>query len=146
VYKALVEKTKSTPGAKVENNKFCLSVHFRCVDEKVGSALLRLGMPATSTQEEQLLAFIILQHSSLHHARAVNLSSPAILTTTLMIYLQRWNALAEQVKAVIKDYPKLKLTQGRKVISTSDHELIISKLSFTETVDQLSLPVIVVVH
>uniref|UniRef100_A0A0E0NL31 Trehalose 6-phosphate phosphatase n=1 Tax=Oryza rufipogon TaxID=4529 RepID=A0A0E0NL31_ORYRU len=34
VYKTLVEKTKSTPGAKVENNKFCLSVHFRCVDEK----------------------------------------------------------------------------------------------------------------
>ncbi|KAG8072428.1 hypothetical protein GUJ93_ZPchr0006g43441 [Zizania palustris] len=62
VYKALVEKTKSTPGAKVENNKFCLSVHFRCVDEK------------------------------------------------------RWNALGEQVKAVIKEYPKLKLTQGRKVL------------------------------
>lgn len=61
VYKVLAEKTKSTPGAKVENNKFCLSVHFRCVDEK------------------------------------------------------RWNFLAEQVKAVIKDYPMLELTQGRKV-------------------------------
>ncbi|RXI09329.1 hypothetical protein DVH24_033946 [Malus domestica] len=35
VYRLLVDKTKSTPGAKVENNKFCLSVHFRCVDEKV---------------------------------------------------------------------------------------------------------------
>ncbi|KAG5534217.1 hypothetical protein RHGRI_022372 [Rhododendron griersonianum] len=35
VYKALLEKTKFTPGAKVEHNKFCLSVHFRCVDEKV---------------------------------------------------------------------------------------------------------------
>ncbi|KAA3476681.1 putative trehalose-phosphate phosphatase D [Gossypium australe] len=35
VYKALVEKTKSIPGAKVENNKFCVSVHYRCVDEKV---------------------------------------------------------------------------------------------------------------
>ncbi|KAB2597387.1 trehalose-phosphate phosphatase J [Pyrus ussuriensis x Pyrus communis] len=34
VYRLLVDKTKSTPGAKVENNKFCLSVHFRCVDEK----------------------------------------------------------------------------------------------------------------
>lgn len=34
-YKALVEKTKDTTGARVENNKFCLSVHFRCVDEKV---------------------------------------------------------------------------------------------------------------
>ncbi|KAI8540786.1 hypothetical protein RHMOL_Rhmol08G0012000 [Rhododendron molle] len=35
VYKALLEKTKFTRGAKVEHNKFCLSVHFRCVDEKV---------------------------------------------------------------------------------------------------------------
>lgn len=35
VFKRLVETTKSTPGAKVENNKFCASVHFRCVDEKV---------------------------------------------------------------------------------------------------------------
>ncbi|GFY80262.1 haloacid dehalogenase-like hydrolase (HAD) superfamily protein [Actinidia rufa] len=35
VYKALLEKTKSTSGAKVEHNKFCVSVHFRCVDEKV---------------------------------------------------------------------------------------------------------------
>uniref|UniRef100_J3MCJ3 Trehalose 6-phosphate phosphatase n=1 Tax=Oryza brachyantha TaxID=4533 RepID=J3MCJ3_ORYBR len=61
-YKALMEKTKSTPGARVENNKFCLSVHFRCVDEK------------------------------------------------------RWNPLAEQVKAVLRDYPELKLTQGRKVL------------------------------
>lgn len=35
VHRALLEKTNSIPGAKVENNKFCLSVHFRCVDEKV---------------------------------------------------------------------------------------------------------------
>lgn len=35
VYKELVEQTKSTPGAMVENNKFCVSVHFRRVDEKV---------------------------------------------------------------------------------------------------------------
>ncbi|THF97598.1 hypothetical protein TEA_007600 [Camellia sinensis var. sinensis] len=62
VYKVLLEKIKSTPGAKVENNKFCLSVHYRCVDEK------------------------------------------------------SWNALAEQVKSVLNDYPKLKLTQGRKVL------------------------------
>ncbi|KAF8411486.1 hypothetical protein HHK36_004038 [Tetracentron sinense] len=62
VYKALLEKTKSTPGAKVENNKFCVSVHFRCVDE------------------------------------------------------MRWRSLAEQVKSVLKEYPKLRLTQGRKVL------------------------------
>ncbi|KAL4311293.1 hypothetical protein GQ457_01G011780 [Hibiscus cannabinus] len=62
VYKALVEKTKSIGGAKVENNKFCVSVHFRCVDEK------------------------------------------------------SWAVLAEQVRSVLNQYPKLKLTQGRKVL------------------------------
>ncbi|XP_072978712.1 probable trehalose-phosphate phosphatase 6 [Typha angustifolia] len=62
VYEILLEKTKTTPGAKVENNKFCVSVHFRCVDEK------------------------------------------------------RWSNLADQVKSVLKEYPKLRLTQGRKVL------------------------------
>jgi trehalose 6-phosphate phosphatase len=63
VYAALVSQVEpSIPGAKVENNKFCLSVHFRCVGE---------------------------------HA---------------------WAALFEQVRAVLKDYPGLRLTQGRKVL------------------------------
>ncbi|CAL9101491.1 unnamed protein product [Musa textilis] len=62
VYKTLLERTKSTAGAKVENNKFCVSVHFRCVDEK------------------------------------------------------SWGALIEQVRSVMKEYPKLRLTQGRKVL------------------------------
>ncbi|KAL6573310.1 hypothetical protein OROHE_001769 [Orobanche hederae] len=34
VHKSLVEKMKYIPGAIVENNKFCLSVHYRCVEEK----------------------------------------------------------------------------------------------------------------
>ncbi|KAG6400251.1 hypothetical protein SASPL_137076 [Salvia splendens] len=34
VYKALIEQVKHIPGAKVENNRFCLSVHYRCVEEK----------------------------------------------------------------------------------------------------------------
>lgn len=62
VYKALLEKTKSVPGSKVENNRFCVSVHFRCVDEK------------------------------------------------------SWTTLAEQVRTVLKEYPKLRLTPGRKVL------------------------------
>ncbi|KAK4394244.1 putative trehalose-phosphate phosphatase J [Sesamum angolense] len=41
VYKALLEVTKSTPGARVENNKFCVSVHFRCVDEMKWSELAK---------------------------------------------------------------------------------------------------------
>ncbi|XP_066376100.1 probable trehalose-phosphate phosphatase 8 [Miscanthus floridulus] len=61
-YRALEEKTKDTPGARVENNKFCLSVHFRCVDEK------------------------------------------------------SWSSLADKVKAVLRDFPELKLTEGRKVL------------------------------
>ncbi|KAJ7956843.1 Trehalose 6-phosphate phosphatase [Quillaja saponaria] len=62
VYKKLVENTKSTPGAMVENNKFSISVHFRCVEEK------------------------------------------------------KWSELAQQVRSVLKEFPKLRLTQGRKVL------------------------------
>lgn len=62
VFKVLVEKMKTIPGARVENNKFCLSVHFRCVDD------------------------------------------------------EKWPELAEQVKEVLSDYPKLKMTNGRKVL------------------------------
>ncbi|EPS71945.1 hypothetical protein M569_02812 [Genlisea aurea] len=34
VCKILTAKMDTIPGALVENNKFCLSVHFRCVDEQ----------------------------------------------------------------------------------------------------------------
>ncbi|GAB4847299.1 hypothetical protein Ancab_026343 [Ancistrocladus abbreviatus] len=62
VCKVLLEKTKSILGAKVEHNKFCVSVHFRCVDEK------------------------------------------------------KWTELANEVRSVMKGYPKLRLSQGRKVL------------------------------
>ncbi|KAK4758331.1 hypothetical protein SAY87_019632 [Trapa incisa] len=62
VYQILLEMMESIPGAKVETNKYCLAVHFRCVDEN------------------------------------------------------KWSVLAEQVRSVLKGYPKLKLTHGRKVI------------------------------
>ncbi|XP_010477481.1 PREDICTED: probable trehalose-phosphate phosphatase C [Camelina sativa] len=62
VVNVLKEKTKCIPGATVEHNKFCLSVHFRRVDEK------------------------------------------------------GWAALAEQVRLVLIDYPKLRLTHGKKVL------------------------------
>lgn len=35
VFRTLVENTKEIKGAKVENHKFCASVHYRNVDEKV---------------------------------------------------------------------------------------------------------------
>uniref|UniRef100_A0ACD5XKT9 Uncharacterized protein n=1 Tax=Avena sativa TaxID=4498 RepID=A0ACD5XKT9_AVESA len=61
VTQRLVEETRHVPGAKVENNKFCVSVHFRCVDEK------------------------------------------------------SWASLAETVKCVVREYPKLRVSQGRMV-------------------------------
>ncbi|KAL5569944.1 hypothetical protein UlMin_026519 [Ulmus minor] len=62
VYGTLVESTKGIEGAKVENNKFCVSVHYRNVDEK------------------------------------------------------SWNLVAQCVHDTLKDYPRLKLTHGRKVL------------------------------
>ncbi|KAJ6735709.1 TREHALOSE-PHOSPHATE PHOSPHATASE C-RELATED [Salix viminalis] len=62
VYNVLLERTKCIPGAKVEDNKFCISVHFRRVEEKM------------------------------------------------------WATLVERVRSVLNDYPKLRLTQGRKVL------------------------------
>ncbi|KAK3128762.1 hypothetical protein QOZ80_6BG0466010 [Eleusine coracana subsp. coracana] len=91
-YRALVDKTKATPGARVENNKFCLSVHFRCVDEK------------------------------------------------------RWSPLAEQVKAVLRDFPELKLSEGRKVLEIRPSimwdkgravEFVLKSLGFDDRTDVL---------
>ncbi|GLT40286.1 hypothetical protein SLA2020_144320 [Shorea laevis] len=62
VFNSLVESTKEIKGAKVENNKFCVSVHFRNVEEK------------------------------------------------------SWETVAQCVHDVIKNYPRLRLTHGRKVL------------------------------
>lgn len=35
VFGLLVDKVKGIDGARVENNKFCVSVHYRNVNEKV---------------------------------------------------------------------------------------------------------------
>ncbi|CAN4077922.1 unnamed protein product [Withania somnifera] len=62
VFRTLVEKTKDIRGAKVENHKFCASVHYRNVDEN------------------------------------------------------NWPVIAQYVHDVLKDYPQLRLTHGRKVL------------------------------
>ena len=49
VSKALEEKTRAIPGAKVENNRFCVSVHFRRVDEKVRERNLHQNAPFSSS-------------------------------------------------------------------------------------------------
>lgn len=35
VFRSLVENTKDIEGVKVENHKFCASVHYRNIEEKV---------------------------------------------------------------------------------------------------------------
>ncbi|XP_059624846.1 trehalose-phosphate phosphatase A-like [Cornus florida] len=62
VFRSLVEITKDIKGAKVENNKFCISVHYRNVDEK------------------------------------------------------SWTTIGQAVHEILEDYPRLRLTHGRKVL------------------------------
>ncbi|KAL8552543.1 hypothetical protein ACS0TY_001291 [Phlomoides rotata] len=62
VFKSLVEITKDIVGATVENNKFCVSVHYRNVDEK------------------------------------------------------SWIVVGQSVEEILKGYPHLRLTHGRKVL------------------------------
>ncbi|KAH1074807.1 hypothetical protein J1N35_027135 [Gossypium stocksii] len=62
VFNSLVNSTKEIKGAKVENNKFCVSVHYRNVDEK------------------------------------------------------NWKTVAQCVHDVIRNYPRLRLSHGRKVL------------------------------
>lgn len=62
VFRSLVETTKDIKGAKVENNKFCVSVHYRNVDDK------------------------------------------------------SWDLVGQCVHDVLKGYPRLRLTHGRKVL------------------------------
>ncbi|XP_051143202.1 trehalose-phosphate phosphatase A-like [Andrographis paniculata] len=62
VYRSLVEITKNIAGAKVENNKFCVSVHYRNVEE------------------------------------------------------QCWTTVGQSVEGILKNYPRLRLTHGRKVL------------------------------
>lgn len=88
VYKALVEKTKFIQGSRVENNTFTLSVHYRCVEQKVIRKTLHL-----------VVSFIVDNKSYF-----------------LLNYLQIWNSLSELVRSVLSDYPELRLTVGRKVL------------------------------
>ncbi|KAG6491791.1 hypothetical protein ZIOFF_046729 [Zingiber officinale] len=98
VYKALLDRTKSTPGARVENNKFCVSVHFRSVDEKASYHFtLATNFLVYGSNEKQ---FCKVNEVQLIPCQ----------------FMQNWGALIEQVRYVLKEYPRLRLTQGRKVL------------------------------
>lgn len=88
VNKSLVEATRSIKGAIVENNKFCVSVHYRNVDKKVELDRLKFPCPLTSSSEDSSLACFVSQD---------------------------WKLVTELVDGVLKAFPRLKVTTGRKV-------------------------------
>lgn len=94
VCNALIESTKSIKGASVEHNKFCVTVHFRRVNEEY------------------------------------------------------WEVLAERVQNVLKDYPTLTLTHGRKVLEVRPCiswdkgkavEFLLKSLGYKDTGDVIPL-------
>lgn len=101
VLKSLVETTKDIEGAKVENNKFCVSVHYRNVDEKVISIIL--------SQWDFLSLYLAQQWD---HNKTNTSCLPLF---TLHFCFQYWAVVAQRVHDILKNYPRLRLTHGRKV-------------------------------
>jgi trehalose 6-phosphate phosphatase len=99
VHDLLAAKVAAIPGAKVEDNKFCLSVHFRCVDGEVGTCSCWVN------SDMCYLVLPALLNNWLDVADQLSVSSG-----------QKWGALFDLVRSVLKEYPKLRLTQGRKVL------------------------------
>ncbi|KAM0849304.1 hypothetical protein ACQ4PT_053812 [Festuca glaucescens] len=97
VSKSLLEVTSGIEGASVENNKFCVSVHYRNVDEKVNIMSIRqFDGPAPS-----LLLWMYLQ---IH------------LTFLHVCCSQDWKLVARLVNEVLEGFPRLKVTNGRMVL------------------------------
>ncbi|KAL0326533.1 UNVERIFIED_CONTAM: putative trehalose-phosphate phosphatase F [Sesamum angustifolium] len=94
VYRTFVEITKDIKGAKVGNHKFCVSLHYRNVDEN------------------------------------------------------SWPLIAQYVHDILKDYPRLRLTHGRKVLEVRPvidwHkgravEFLLESLGFSNSSDVLPI-------
>lgn len=105
VFRSLVEITKDIIGATVENNKFCVSVHYRNVDEKV-------WLFTKQTLFDFLFRLVLFTYlEGILFADLFTL----LLELYLNFYIQNWNVVAQCVNDVLKDYPSLRLTHGRKV-------------------------------
>lgn len=97
IFRILVEITKDIQGAKVENHKFCVSVHYRNVEENV----------SVGCNHEELISFFHLNHFII------------FFFFFLLNELQNWTTIGQRVHDVLKDYPLLRSTHGRKVCMTS---------------------------
>lgn len=91
VFKILTENTKDIKGAMVENHKFCTSVHYRNVDENVSYHKLLILLFCIDS------CFAYAISSDVFHLRQI------------------WPTVAQCVHDILKDYPRLHLTHGRKV-------------------------------
>ncbi|KAG4392325.1 hypothetical protein GLYMA_04G119700v4 [Glycine max] len=95
----LMECTEDIEGATVENNKFCVSVHYRNVDEEV--FLLCKGMGEGYCTQPYLCHMLRSCFSIRIHNQPVTKS---------------WQIVGQRVYDVLKEYPRLRLTHGRKVL------------------------------
>lgn len=115
VFRTLVENTKGIKGAKVENHKFCASVHYRNVDEKVPDYFFLIAQITNITAYISLLAYMFGWITVIKNNARVWLTFGWFW---LLIWLQNWSTIAQRVHDVLKDYPRLRLTHGRKVITS----------------------------
>ncbi|KAG8071729.1 hypothetical protein GUJ93_ZPchr0006g43112 [Zizania palustris] len=89
VTKSLLQVVSGIEGAAVENNKFCVSVHYRKVAEKVktGPHLFLFCFQATASSSDNVASC-----------------------------LQDWELVARLVNEVLEAFPRLKVTNGRMVL------------------------------
>jgi trehalose 6-phosphate phosphatase len=59
VYRTLTARMEAIAGARVEHNKYCLSVHFRCVQEEVR----RVTIVQARSRRIDALQFCLLRRS-----------------------------------------------------------------------------------
>lgn len=102
VFGLLVDKVKGIDGARVENNKFCVSVHYRNVNEKVENFNLlktRCGMENHAG-------------TSRWHVHRFTASDEFDF---FFFSFKDWALVARCTDDVLKAYPRLRLSHGRKV-------------------------------
>lgn len=110
VFRSLLESTKHIKGANVENNKFCVSVHYRNVDEKVRVIL------STRVELDISNSFFVPNNNG-------------FVFMCFFGLFQYWTTIAQCVETTLKDYPCLRLTHGRKVcLNDGLQTYLISKL------------------
>ena len=113
-----MEGTSGIEGARVENNKFCVSVHYRNVTEKVKlcatnfhlSGLLSL----TFFLEKWMMVSDVLLLGCIR-PHLLQGSSSKFIREFYAIVFQDWKVVAGLVKQVLEAFPRLKVTNGRMV-------------------------------